>query len=208
MLITTNEYSNHFLTKNRLLLDSCILNDLAVDQRVLDIITRANKIYSLFICTASLLEVGFGSTNKVDGRQSELARSFYDPIDFIPVDSTELHLRELNKIKDVPKFAYNPSANEWYAARFNLIKAMEINRIESKRAKDLRNDAIIFYSAWNSSCALVTNNVTDFLVFNDVQQHRRKEHLLPIFTINDLELSLTKNVSFPENLANPSRVGS
>ncbi len=199
MLTTTNQYSNTFLRKNRLLLDSCILNDLATNSNTLDIINRANKIYSIFICTVSLLEVGFGPTDKVGNRQSEVACSFYDPARFIQVSDVELHLREVNQIQDGYEslFAYNPSINEWYAARFHLIKAMDINRIKSKRAIDLRNDAIIFYSAWNSRSALITNNVRDFVVFNDVQQQRRKEHLLPIFTIDNLELSFTEDVSFP-----------
>jgi hypothetical protein len=77
---------------------------------------------------------------------------------------------------------------------------MEILNIGGKRARELSNDAIVFFSAWNSRSALITNNVKDFVIFNRVTKDRNKKHLLPIFSIDDLEKSLDSDVSFPENI--------
>lgn len=203
MLATSNEYSDVFLAGKRLLLDSCILNDLAIDQCTSDILERANGIYSFVYCAVSMLEVGFGPVEKVDHQQDQLARKIYHDDGVIAVDAIELAKREMQQIKDPPRavFSYNPGRHEWYAARHHLMKAMELLDIGGKRAKELRNDAIIFYSAWNSRSALITNNVKDFVVFNRVQANGNPKHMLPIFTIDDLERSFEQNVCFPENLA-------
>lgn len=200
MLTTSNEYSNVFLDQRRLLLDSCILNDLAIDPRTRNVLDRANSIHSFIFCAVSMLEVGFGPINKVDCQQDQLARKIYGGEGVIVVDSMELAKRKFQKIDDPPRavFSYNPSHSEWYAARHHLMKAMEILKIGGKRARELSNDAIIYYSAWNTRSALITNNVRDFTVFNEL--HRSPRHLLPVFTINDLERSFEENVSFPENL--------
>lgn len=202
MLITSNEYSNVFLDTKRLLLDSCILNDLATDQRTSDILSRANSTHSLVYCAVSMLEVGFGPVEKVDQRQDELAKSIYHNDGVIAVDNDELAIRKIQNIQDPPRavFSYNPGPDEWYAARHHLMKAMEILDIGGKRARELSNDAIIFYSAWNSRSALITSNVKDFIVFNKVQANRDPKHMLPIFTLDDLERSFEEDISFPENL--------
>lgn len=203
MLTTSNEYSNVFLAKKRLLLDSCVLNDLATDQRTSDILSRANATHGLVYCAVSMLEVGFGPVEKVDQQQDQLARSIYHHDGVIAVDTNELAIREMQNIQDPPRavFSYNPGRNEWYAARHNLMKAMEILNIGGRRARELSNDAIIFYSAWNSRSALITNNVKDFIVFNRVQASGNPKHMLPIFTIDDLERSFEEDICFPENLA-------
>lgn len=203
MLTTSNEYSDIFLAKKRLLLDSCILNDLAIDQRTSDILNRANATYSFVYCAVSMLEVGFGPVEKVDQRQDQLARSIYHHDGVIAVDTIELAKREMQNIQDPPRaiFSYNPGRHEWYATRHHLMKAMEILNIGGRRARDLSNDAIIFYSAWNSRSALITNNVKDFVVFNRVQANGNPKHMLPLFTIGDLERSFEENICFPENLA-------
>lgn len=206
MLTTSNEYSEVFLAKKRLLLDSCILNDLATDPRTSDILNRANATYGFVYCAVSILEVGFGPIEKVDHQQDQLARNIAHHRDVIAVDTMELSKREMQNIQDPPRavFSYNPGLNEWYAARHHLMKAMEILNIGGKRARELSNDAIIFYSAWNSRSALITNNVKDFGVFNRVQSNSNPKHMLPIFTIDDLEKSFEVDICFPENLAEPS----
>lgn len=202
MLTTSNEYSNVFLNSKRLLLDSCILNDLALDQRTKEILNRANEIYSFFFCTVSMLEVGFGPEGKIEHQQDQIARKIYHSDGVISVDNLELHKREMMNLKDPPRavFSYNPNRHEWYATRHNLKKAMEILCIGGKRARNLSNDAIIFHSAWNSRSALITNNVKDFIIFNKVMANQDHRHLLPIFTIDDLERSFEQNISFPENV--------
>jgi predicted nucleic acid-binding protein len=202
MLTTSNNYSNNFLVKKRLLLDSCILIDLAKDQRTSNILDRANNTYSFVYCTVSLLEVGFGLVENVNHQEDRIARKIYLDNDVIPIDSKEFTRREMQQIEDPHKavFSYNPGHHEYYASRTHLMKAMEIRRIAGKRARELRNDALIFYSAWNTRSTLLTNNVNDFVVFNDVQKSINPKHLLPIFNIDDLERSFEQDVVFPANL--------
>jgi predicted nucleic acid-binding protein len=201
-LTTTNNYSNNFLSKKRLLLDSCVLIDLATDQRTKNILNQANAHYSFVYCVVSMLEVGFGPIEKVDKRQDELARKIYLNHDVIAVDNRELLKRERDLIEDPPRavFSYNPNWHEWYAARHNLIEVMEVRGIGGRRARDLSNDAIIFSSAWNSGSALITSNVSDFDLFNKVLMNKNPKHMLPVFTIDNLELSFSSEVSFPENI--------
>ena len=202
MLITSNEYSRVFLEQKRLLLDSCVLIELAQDQRTKEVLHCAHKTYSFFFCNVSLLEVGFGPPEKVEYQQDQVATMIYCGNDVIPVDNTELHKRKIRNIKDPLRavFSYNPNSEEWYAARYLLIKVMNETGTGGKRTRELSNDAIIFNSSWNSRSALITNNTRDFCIFNKIMSDKNHKHKLPIFTIDDLGLSLDQDISFPENL--------
>lgn len=202
MLITSNEYSNIFLSKKRLLLDSCVLNDIAIDEKTKTVLERAQKIYSFVYCTVSMLEVGFGPSHKAHEGQVELAGKIYSGENVVELDNIQNQIRELNNVVDQPGtiFSYNPNWHEWYAARHNLVKVMDLKNMGGKRARILSNDAIIFFSAWNSRSALISNNLTDFSLFNAVLSERNQKHLLPIFSLDDLARSLEEDICFPENL--------
>ncbi|MHB1687913.1 MAG: hypothetical protein ACYCVH_11115 [Ignavibacteriaceae bacterium] len=202
MLITSNDYSNVFLEKRRLLLDSCILNDWATDGKTATILNEAEKMFVFIFCNISMLEVGFGPTDKADLKQVEIAKSIYHSSNLIQVDNFELGKRDFLKQPDIPytRFGYNPNHQEFLAARTNLIKLMEMKGIGGKKTRKLNNDALIFFCAWNSRSSIITNNIQDFNLFNKVMSERNKKHLLPIFTIDDLGKAILEEVSFPENL--------
>lgn len=202
MLVTSNGYSEVFLEKCRLFIDSCILIDWANDQRTADILSEIETRNTLFFCNISMLEVGFGPTDKADPEQIKIAKSIYHSDGMIYVDNSKLFHRQSNKIADPPgtRYAYNPNENEYLAARTNLIKLMEKRGFGGKRARELSNDAMIFYCAWNSRSSIVSNNIKDFHIFNEIMSEDNPNHLLPVFTIDDLEKSLTEEVSFPENI--------
>ena len=202
MLTTSNDYSNVFLDKKRILLDSCILNDWATCERTKSILESAEKQYQFVFCNISMLEVGFGPTDKADKDQIAIARSIYSSDNLVTVDSESLAMREFRK-QETPencRISYNPSHHEYLAARTYLIQLMEVKGFGGKRARELNNDALIFFCAWNSRSAVITNNVKDFQLFNEAMMQSREQHMLPIYTISDLENSLEAEISFPENL--------
>jgi predicted nucleic acid-binding protein len=202
MLLTSNAYSNNFLKYKRLLLDSCILNDWATEEKTATILKEIEKTYFIIYCNISMLEVGFGPTDKADAKQVEIAKSIYSSANLIPVDNLELTKRGFQNQPDIPgtRFAYNPNHHEYLAARTQLVKVMEMRGIGGKKARELNNDALIFFCAWNSSSSIITNNVKDFQLFNETMAASNPKHLLPIFSIEDLEKSLHQDVSFPENI--------
>jgi hypothetical protein len=201
MLITSNDYSNEFLKRRRLLLDSCVLNDWATNQRTANILEEAEKTFCFVFCTISMLEVGFGPTTKADMKQVDIAKMIYGKC--IKVDNFELHNRDIFlKQSDIPytRYSYNPNHEEFYAARYKLINLMNTREIKGKKARELSNDALIYSCAWNSRSAVITNNTKDFHLFNELNSERDSRHLLPIFSIDNLEKALTEDVSFPENI--------
>ena len=202
MLITSNDYSTFFLEKKRLLLDSCILNDWATDTNTKKVLEEANNIYSFIFCNISMLEVGFGPSDKANEDQIKIARSIYHDDDMIPVDNEKLFMREANNISDPKrgKFSYNPNHHEWLASRTHLIRLMELKGIGGKRSRELSNDALIYMCAWNSKSSIITNNLKDFELFNESSQIKNSKHLIPIYSIHDLEQSLIRDISFPENI--------
>ena len=64
MLTRSNSYSNIFLEHKRLFLDSTVLIDWAARPSVDAAFEDVQREYSLILCTASLLEVGFGAPGK------------------------------------------------------------------------------------------------------------------------------------------------
>jgi len=203
VLKTSNQYSNAFLEPKHLLLDSCILIDLASDARTQEVLERAAKTYSFVYCAVSMLEVGFGPIDKRDENQHQLAQKIYGNTDVIRLNGSVIVTHEH---RGVPYpagtiYSWTPEHHEWFAARNALLTAMEILNISGKRARELSNDAIIFFSAWNSRSSIITNNVSDFQVFNKTMSDKVPQHKLPVFTIDDLERSFDQDVSFPENCA-------
>ena len=202
MLITSNDYSTVFMEKNRLLLDSCILNDWATDDRTAEILELAHNIYSFVFCNISMLEVGFGPSDKANQSQIEIARSIYHSDGLIQVDNMKLSQREFQQIPDPKKatFSYNPNHHEWLASRTHLIRLMELGKFGGKKARDLSNDSLIYMSAWNSRSSIITNNIKDFDLFNESSRAIDPRHMVPIFSINDLEKSFMCDISFPANI--------
>jgi len=62
-------------------------------------------------------------------------------------------------------------------------------------------DAIVYTCAWNARAAIVTDNIRDFMKFNDIQLPSGVPRHLPMFTMEDILSALNSEVSYPENLA-------
>lgn len=173
-----------------------------MDRRTEDILHQIEERMTFFFCTISMLEVGFGPKGKADPKQIKLSRDLYHSENTISVDNDSLYIYAGGGSVDHPRkrYVYNPSKNEYLSARERLIRCMEIRGVGGKRVRELSNDALIFSSAWNSRCSIVTNNIKDFHSFNETLRKDFSNHLLPIFSIDDLEISLESDVSFPENI--------
>lgn len=202
MLVTSNDYSSIFLEKNRLILDSCVLNDWATKEDTRKILEEAHNLYSFVFCNISILEVGFGPSDKADPEQVKIAKNIYQSDDLIKIDNMELFKRESSNIQEPKKakFAYNPNHHEWLASRTHLIRLMELKGFGGKKARELSNDVLIYMCAWNSRSSIITNNMRDFELFNESSKHRNPKHMIPIYSLADLEKSFTQNISFPENI--------
>ena len=97
MLTTSNSYSKIFLEHKRLFLDSTVLIDWAARPSVDAAFEDVQREYSLILCTASILEVGFGPPGKAGAREVERAQSLYNLGLRNVVDSLVLHNLELDK---------------------------------------------------------------------------------------------------------------
>lgn len=183
-------------------LDSCIVNEMHINQDVKNIIEKAGKHFSTYISSVSLLEVGFGPTTKSDPRQQQAAIEMYISKDIKVTNSETINeVDSISSNKAGKRFIYIPQQHEWFGARHKLIQWMDDNNTGGSSARKQANDALIFMCAWNANSFLVTENVKDFNRFNRLAYRDFGGHL-PIFTINDLIRSTTEVVSFPDNLEN------
>jgi predicted nucleic acid-binding protein len=203
MLTTSNSYSNTFLEYKRLFLDSTILIDWAARPSVDAAFEEVQREYSLILCSASLLEVGFGAPGKAAAREVERVKSLYDLGLRNVVDFLALHNLELNNRRTPQMCVYNPTAHEWYASRTSLLALVAERKLSIKAVRILTLDAIVYTCAWNARAAIVTDNIRDFMKFNEIQKTLPSgvPRHLPIFTIADILSALNSEVSYPENLA-------
>ena len=193
--------SSSFFTRNkRIFLDSCILNQACKDQEIAKLLEVAGEKYSTLISAVSLLEVGFGPRDKADiNQQQEITRLYQNTKNVS--SSTIDNIDTLNSNKAGKRYLYIPEEHEWYGARHNLIKWMEIDNVGGSSARKQQNDALIFMCAWNANSFLITQNIKDFSRFN-VMLHKDLGGHLPIFSIEDLRRSQFEKVVFPCNVKN------
>lgn len=184
----------------RMFLDSCIVNEMYLNSEVKDVIEIAGGYYSTYISAVSLLEVGFGPTNKANPKQQQAAVELYfsKNIQAVTSDTVDI-IDDIRGDKSGRKFLYIPQQHEWYGARHKLIGWMDAENTGGSSARKQANDALIFMCAWNANAFLVTENVKDFNRFNRLAYRDFGGHL-PIFTINDLIKTKTEMVIFPNNL--------
>lgn len=193
-----------FMKNRRMFLDSCVLNELAINPNVEKLIRRAGKHFSTHISAISLLEVGFGPTDKADIQQQRMALDWYTNDDIVKVASSTVNTKDpFSGDKSGRVFLYIPEEHEWYGARHKLIAWMDKEGSGGASARKQANDALIFMCAWNANSFLITDNIKDFSRFNRIMFEETGGHL-PIFSIADLHRSVNEMVTFPENIPNYS----
>lgn len=191
-----------FMENRRMFLDSCVLNELAVNPAVEKLIRGAGKHFSTYISAISLLEVGFGPTDKADIQQQMMALDWYTNDDIVKVSSSTVNTKDpLSRQQSGRVFLYVPEVHEWYGARHKLIAWMDKEGLGGTSARKQANDALIFMCAWNANSFLITDNIKDFSRFNRIMFEETGGHL-PIFSIEDLYKSVDEMVTFPENIPN------
>jgi hypothetical protein len=205
MLFSSSRYSREvFLKNNRLFLDSGVLLKWADDPQLDILFTQVESLYSVLLCTVSLLEVGFGPSGKASASQIVRAGEIYDLAFTNPVDNSVLGRSNPERVSLPSRSTYNPNHHEWFAARTVLLRLIDTTGREVKNARQLANDALIYYCAWNGRAAIVTNNLKDFVLLNALQNPQRTQdgHLrhVPIYTVEDLKNSLSGDISYPENI--------
>jgi hypothetical protein len=149
------------------------------------------------------LEVGFGPPGKAAAREVERAQSLYRLGLGNIVDSHLLHNLEMDKTRTPQMCVYNPTAHEWYASRTHLLALVAERKLSIKAVRRLTLDAIVYSCAWTARAAIVTDNIRDFMKFNDTQKTLPSgvPRHLPIFTMADILSALSSEASYPENLA-------
>lgn len=174
---------------------------MAESSDVESLISEAGMMFSTYVSAVSLLEVGFGPTDKASFRQKSKASDFYFDKNIKKVTSDTVDQEDLiGSDKSGKKFLYIPIEHEWYSARYNLVAWMDKEKTGGKSARKQANDALIFTSAWNANSFLVTENVKDFTRFNKIMYEEHGGYL-PIFTLDDLRKSKIDEVVFPDNLS-------
>ena len=202
-LSSSCEQSSQFFMRNRrMFLDSCVLNELSINPEVESLVRRAGEIFSTYVSAISLLEVGFGPTDKADIEQQRVALELYTNEEIVKVRSSTIDTKDpISGIKKGKRFLYLPEEHEWFGARHKLMAWMDREKTGGSSARKQANDALIFMCAWNANSFLITDNVKDFTRFNRIMYKDYGGHL-PIFTIDDLRNSQHKKVVFPENVPN------
>lgn len=206
MLISSSNYSKEcFLSTSRLFIDSCTLISWANDPQLNAVFEKLSQKYSIVISTVSIMEVGFGPTEKASEEQKKRAKDIYLLAAKHPLDNQSLHLHKKIFNKVLPgTFVYNPNHHEWYASRNLLIKLMNATGKKGDNARELVNDSLIYHCAWNSQSALITDNIKDFILLNSFANPQKTSggdlRHVPIFTLNDLINSINSDISYPENL--------
>jgi hypothetical protein len=111
MLLSSSGYSTKaFLEKKRLFLDSWVLIEWADDPQLDVLFRHLESLYSLIICTVSLLEVGFGRSGKVSANQITRAGEIYQLAFENPVDNSVLGGSNPERNAPVTRSAYNPKS--------------------------------------------------------------------------------------------------
>lgn len=193
--------SSSFFSRNkRLFLDSCVLNEACKDKEVAKLLELVGKQYSIFISAISLLEVGFGPRDKANLNQQQEVMDLYQNTKKVNSSSID-SIGTLSSNKSGKKYLYIPEEHEYYGARYNLIKWMELAKLGGSSARKQSNDALIFMCAWNANSFLITDNIKDFSRFNEILYKEHGEHL-PIFSTDDLKRSQSEDVVFPDNVGN------
>ncbi len=205
MLLSSSRYSiEAFLEKKRLFLDSWVLIEWADDPHLDILFKQLESLYSLIICTVSLLEVGFGPSGKVSANQIARAGEIYQLAFDNPVDNSVLGSSNPERNAPSTRSAYNPNHHEWLAARTHLLRLIDRTGRKVENARKLANDALIYSCAWNARAAIVTDNLKDFVLLNTLSVPQRTQdgnlRHVPIFTVEDLRNSLSGDVSYPENI--------
>jgi predicted nucleic acid-binding protein len=202
-LLTNCQSSSAFFSQNkRIFLDSCVLNELAVNPEVAQLVKRAGQCYSTFVAAISLLEVGFGPTDKANTTQQSIALGLYTNPDIVKVNTNTIDTKDpINGDKAGKNFLYIPIEHEWFGARHKLVKWMDNEKTTGTAARKQANDALIYMCAWNANSFLITENVKDFTRFNRIMHKECGGHL-PIFTIADLRTAQNSSVTFPDNIPN------
>lgn len=183
-------------------LDSCVINELHKDPKIKELIEIAGQYYSTYTAAVSMLEVGFGPTNKSDVNQRKAALEMYIGENIQKVSANNVdQLDPLHTRRPGTTFLYIPSEHDWYGARHKLIRWMDSEGAGGNAARKQANDALIYSCAWNANSFLVTENLKDFNRLNRIML-KESGGQLPIFTINDLKRALNEEVTFPENIDN------
>lgn len=197
VLITTVERAKRMMERKRIFLDSCILNDMATNPEVAQVIEKANKIHTLIFSTPSLLEVGFGVPKNVPQEQHDLASRIYTDERIMHVTGESFVVFTIQSELDPPEAIVSlcPSHHEWYAARRLLLATMGVH-CDAKNGVKLRMDALIYMSAWNSQSFLITNNTKDFKRLYEVNAQGAHRQPVPFFTLDELRRSFDEDVCF------------
>lgn len=169
---------------------------------------QIRRDYAVIFPANSMLEVGFDPRMGLGDRQVARANEIYS----LTVQTTSEILRSGKSSKQMGEmYVVNPSSDEWFAARTTLLRHMKASGMTPKNSRELAFDALIHYCAWNMNAAVITDNLKDFVLLNTLQvPHRTSSGALrhvPTYSLNDLLLSLTSPVSYPENLPADMRKG-
>lgn len=197
VLITTVERAKRMMVRKRIFLDSCILNDIAINPEAAQVIDKAMRLYTLIFSTPSLLEVGFGVPRNVPKEQHDLASRIYNDERITHVTGESFAIFGSRSKFDPPEaiFSLCPSHHEWYAARRLLLATMDFHG-DARNGANLRMDALIYMSAWNSQSFLITNNTKDFKRLYEVNAQGAHRQPVPFFTLDELRRSFDEDVCF------------
>ncbi len=197
---------DHLATDPILLVDTDILSNICKGQndKNTEFELLKNKV-TLLYSLSSIMELGFGPTNKSAIEEVKFYRELYCRHSALQNDIfvSEFHLKyqtgQMNHIKG-KWIGVSPDSHNWFAAKKTLISYMDERATKPKNAKQLQTDALLSCAAWNAGAFIWTNNVKDHLLASYYMSHlecsRNQDpkkvkdcianHMAPIFDTNSL----------------------
>ncbi|MES2099393.1 MAG: PIN domain-containing protein, partial [Pseudomonadota bacterium] len=197
-LSSTVERHRVFFEVSALLLDTCVLIELAdrVDGEAL--LQRLLSHYTLLVPTVAIYELTFGLSSTVPPSQKALEARLTSAANQRTALNDDFDYSISRNHGAIPTgqiVIVNPTISEWVSARNRLLRRIEQQGAEYGRAKERHSfDALVHSCARNRFAPLCTNNVRDFEHFNRAANSVSYDRSIPIFTLAQALASLETTV--------------
>lgn len=170
---------NHLATDPILLVDTDILSNICkgLNDKNTELKLLRNNI-TLLYSLSSIMELGFGPTNKSAIEEGLFYRELYSGHSALQNDIfvSDFHRKymsgQMNHMKG-KWVGVSPDSHNWFAAKITLISYMDDRATKPRNAKQLQMDVLLSCAAWNAGAFIWTNNVKDHLLASYYMSHHK-----------------------------------
>ena len=199
-LSSTVEWHKVFFEVPNLLLDTCILIELADHGDGETLLQKLLASFVLLVPTVAIYELTFGLSSKVSSSQKALEARLTRAANQRTALNDDFEYSISRNHAAIPTgqiVIVNPSISEWVSSRNRLLRRIEQHGGEYGRAKEKHSfDALVHSCARNRFAPLCTSNIRDFEHFNRAADSVSYDRSIPIFTLAQALESLESTVVY------------